>query len=1035
MAMNDSTRSSGRMNRSMAQTAAAASLIVSIACLVGLIIRLTTYDVTSGVRAYFIGWIVVFALASIFGLAMMFGRVVGQQLLLTIWLLILIGSTVLSLLALSWGKPEWWPAVFGDLPTAALVAPAVGVSLSIVVLLVLASPAASRLRYGSMVTVSIGAAVAVVIALNMIGQKDWYRRSVETLGEFGLSDGTRAIIETLDSDVHLTCVYASTDKKKRSGQYRRRVWELLEEMGEASDRVKVTNITSDAGKTKTIGRLREVLGGKSGDQVAFLRDVQGACPKLLSDMGPIAKKWRALPDEAYLFQWGRGVELAGRIDQAMKVLQGLQNTVQTKLGGRSLLDYAELAGSVNRILKELVEALKADSQWLARLDKLPSQVSRNRKAVLDGLAGAVKAADHAVKLITLRSDLGQGQAGKVLADFAEAATKASEELNKLGDLLDSVAGKDNRELVQNSRACLMPVGQGMAVPLGHFCRVVGRDFASLGGLARDYARNLKPKVQLEQIPPLHKNATELSSVLEKLDGRITGALEALAKPTAADLDILKQAAGGEYFRIVAEPISSLLKRLADLPKAERSDLIDQLNEDNTVLIEMGDRMEVASFDDVWVPSATRRANYGGQDEEEWRVFNGDSAIRSRLVKMVRQGPFATVLLTYYRPKLPPQMLQQMYQMGQRPPQDDIVPQMLGALRKRLEGANIEVKEWNLTDEMPGDQDSQDAQAATQPETAAADHAAETTKVLIVLPPLAQGQTSFGSQQEDRLRKAIDSGTPAVFLTHFIWPRSSMRMQFMPPTQPAYALAGYLRRDWGVNALTDYRLVAAVPDEETPGQFKLSQSRFFHMSLTSFSKDHPISRPSRGLRTLWTDVCPLMSVEADRPPGVEHTALLKSPASREVWASKDIVGRLVSQLYQEGSRIRPDYDEGDLAPPFTVALAATRAEDPGRKITPARIVVLSLGASLVDGYLDRPVPTFGGGDSLVMAPPPKANAGIVINSVYWLSGNKQWIGSPTRAEPMDDASEQTMRWLWCLCVIGAPALVVLAGLAVWSLRRT
>jgi len=89
---------------------------------------------------------------------------------------------------------------------------------------------------------------------------------------------------------------------------------------------------------------------------------------------------------------------------------------------------------------------------------------------------------------------------------------------------------------------------------------------------------------------------------------------------------------------------------------------------------------------------------------------------------------------------------------------------------------------------------------------------------------------------------------------------------------------------------------------------------------------------------------------------------------------------------------------------------------------------------VDGYLDEPVGQLDADGTLSLTDPPKANADLVVNSLYWLIGQEQLIASgPAQVRPVALLDRRTLTILK-LVVLGAlPAAVIALGGVVLLLR--
>jgi len=289
---------------------------------------------------------------------------------------------------------------------------------------------------------------------------------------------------------------------------------------------------------------------------------------------------------------------------------------------------------------------------------------------------------------------------------------------------------------------------------------------------------------------------------------------------------------------------------------------------------------------------------------------------------------------------------------------------------------------------------------------------------------------FGPAHVQKIRKAIDSGIPAIFLTKYLQP---IRMGFFPMPQ-SYALNDYLKKDWGLEARTEYRAVAGLPDERAPGMFTINAVKYQYLPLSSFT-NHPIGRPLQGQRMLWNDVCPIREIAEDKPKDVTIQPLLTARRRKDVWATRSVPELVQKILTDDRGLFAPDYAPGrDLRTPFHAIVAASRgkSDSPARKAS--RIVLVGTGG-LVDAYLSQRIPKFDAKGGISFTDPPTANADLVINSVYWLIGRDKYIAAgPPQVKPVEMISTAAMSVLWTLVVVCLPLAVLGIGGLVMLVRR-
>jgi len=1015
MAMKDFSDLTDPLQRRFGRPAGAVSILLGLAGVAGLIIYLVTLPERSTDVLAAIGiWIGVMVLVAAAGAQLMRGRTWAQQLLSFFWAAVLAAAAVEGIATMLWGVPSWWVKLT-DVHIAAVLVLLAAASAFAGILAMLASEAGTRLRYGTVVISSVVAAVLVAVVINMIAQAEPWRKDIQTLGRFSLSERTKRILDSVDTPVRLTCVYTSTDEKTPGAEFRPRVIELLEEMRQHNGKLEVINVTSDADKAKVVARLKDQLGGATNKHAAFLDAFAKQGDRIAEALQAQRDSWDALGEDSYLYLWSLPPRVKQLLGDLHRELTDQQGKARAGLAGVGLPDYAKLVNAVKEKLQSLKDLLEQEAKAFERIRQIPQRVAANRAKALADVDGALAGVESVIQLL----GSGKGdQLKETLAKFAAEARKASEKAWQAARALDEVAGKQNAPLVRNSRAYLMVTQTkrgAVRIELGELYKQAGKILTARAMQAEGYARKANPQAQAELVVSLRKDAQDVAEMLKTLRGAAGTAMDRLAYVDEPTGKIFQQAAAGKLFEPIIKPAAALLDQAGKLPELDSSTLATDISGENIVIVEAGGKAEVVTFRSVWPPKG---AAFGPGDNEaaRKRVFNGDSAIASKILSMTHE-PFATVLLTHYDP--PPEK-------ARTSPSGDIPVAALGELRKRLEEANFEVKEWNLSQDKPQPDDTDASRAEV---------------LLIVPPPVAipsrQGQQRepFGPDHEKKIREAIDSGTGAIFLTGFTWPRRFTF--FMPPVQPPYAFGDYLRDQWGIDVKTDYRIIPAVADETVAGKAKINPIRFFYLPLSNFT-DHPIARPLQGQRTVWSDLCPVEAV--DNPPkGVEVQPLLAVPANwTGTWASRRVIDLDRKIKTEPGSLVGPDYEAGDMPIPpqgLPVAAAAIRKSQDGS--TAASIVVLGMGMSMIDGYLGAPVPRLDARGGMELTDEPSADADVVINSAYWLAGGglaKYIAAGPVHIKPVKIIAPATRMWLWALCVIGLPVLAAAAGGVVMLVRR-
>jgi hypothetical protein len=895
-------------------------------------------------------------------------------------------------------------------------------------MLVLASARGSRLRYASVVALTVGAAVAVMVTINVVAQADPYRRSLESLGQYGLSDRTRMILADIKEPVRVSVVYGSA-RARKNPEFASRVLEQLEEMRRANPRLEYRDASSDAEKAALLARISSRLTPEAKAHDALLRAFKQESPGLLEALRGAARQWAAaLRDrDSYLSQWDAASELAEALDETLQGLEEAQNRVQRGLGASGVPDYSSLTEPLSEALKEVSGELSERVALLSKIKDLPGAVAPNKNKALLALQEASAAAAAMQKSLTPAAQTAPADPQKALEAALGGMDALATAASEAAEALDQLAGPDNVDLLhkfgpmsvtgyQNVGGFRVPVRQPVASVYRQMARLVlsqktaiakemeTRKASALEEVAGDVAQLFA--ALREQLDYMQTKAQEGISAVDKLDD--------------ASAESLSLLADGKLLAGPLATLASLAEKAKDLPKIKDQKLSSDLSGEDIVIVEAGGQVRVAGFEDVWPAKLQDRMatlTTGEVSEMDRRSFNGDSAVASRILSMTHK-PFARVMLAYAPP--PPQLMQQMMMRGQNPNVN--IPGMFSALRKRLEEANFEVRNWDVGRTLAAaaaghdDAHADDLDEREPHEPPASEPASMPTDMPTVVIVLPTG-LPMTPEQQDRLTGAADSGVPVMFLTGW----QSRR-------QPDDGVEEYLRGNWGIDVKSDYRVLAGVANTETPGRYRIDVIRFSVLPLSTFT-DHPMARPLQGRRMLWNNVAPVAAV---RPPaGVKTQPLLNVEDYGSLWATRNVEEVIYRIRYDASGYFAPDWAGGDLKPPFPVAMAASREAQGQRPAS--KVVVLGMGQSYADGFMTEQMPALDSAGGFSFEPPPLANADLVVNGVYWMIDNPALISAgPAMVKPVQKISDPTL--LRLLCVVVYPAAVVLAGGLVMFIRR-
>jgi hypothetical protein len=282
---------------------------------------------------------------------------------------------------------------------------------------------------------------------------------------------------------------------------------------------------------------------------------------------------------------------------------------------------------------------------------------------------------------------------------------------------------------------------------------------------------------------------------------------------------------------------------------------------------------------------------------------------------------------------------------------------------------------------------------------------------------------FGEQELKKVSEALQKpGAKAIFLA-----LGSPR----PPGAPAsaYAYEQMLKTDWGIQVEHRYRVMRAVPSAKDPGMYSFDPIQFHYMRLNHFT-DQPIGKPLRARRMLFLHACPVVKA-AQTPPDVTFEPVLEVPGkAQDMWAEGDFAP--IIKALRERSKDTMFARSSDVKePPFPVIAAAEN------KKTNNRVVVMGIGASLLENYLEAAVPRIDakGEVRLVTDPPPTENVELFANALYWLGGKTELIAAgPADVPIVGPIADSSKQRLWGITMGWALAVLVIGGAVMFIRRR-
>jgi len=391
-----------------------------------------------------------------------------------------------------------------------------------------------------------------------------------------------------------------------------------------------------------------------------------------------------------------------------------------------------------------------------------------------------------------------------------------------------------------------------------------------------------------------------------------------------------------------------------------------------------DKIEVVSFDDVWVRNPSAYENPGAPE----RLFAGEQAISSTLLGMVHTRKPALLFVTAGGPAVTPMPN----------PMGGGTPAPYAEMAERLRRANFIVEDWNVQrdTELPVIEDA--------------------SRIILVLVPPQQPnpQMPVPPPSPESYVPAVDmirQGAPAILL---LQPTT----MFQQPA-PYADLCSLFGVDAQLNAVAVHSVPAGGGDR---------RQAIPDLLLTDYA-NHEITLPINGLPLLlYRGGSPLV-IEKELPDGVTAKPLIEMPASPDYWADT------VPFEAMQGRATRDDAE--DLAGPLPLAVAATRTVgDKQQK------VVLFGNANFardVVAFNREPVMY---ADHIEMQDRFPGNAELFVNACLWVAGSEHLIAvSPEALEArrIGDLGSWQLP-IQIFLIVGLPVLVLAAGILVYVVRR-
>jgi hypothetical protein len=882
--------------------------------------------------------------------------------------------------------------------------------------------AGRRLAIGANVAVSITAAAALLVAVNWICSIKYLRKDLASAGNYGLSERTKRIVESAAGDIQISTIYPSNEEDAKQQEYIHRLQDYGDELQRFSSKVKVAQITTGGQREKLVSRISATFGGEATKHKEALENFARLREELEANLRQHLEEMRGLMGgDTWLSDFPLFAKIAATLQADLESLKKAGEEIKELTPAGGIPKYGEATTRAKTVIAEIKGDLKTIGDRMNELAALSAETARPDSENIKMLR-EVAAAPRALAA-SLRDLVGAEDAplsadpAAVLKAFADRGVQISGGLQELVRRVDAFARKFPMVRQHSNWAAQVRMGPLVAqMEVADVLHQAGKTLEKARLVILGVIDAGKPDQLAQALTDARRDVTVLEQNAAACEQLLTGVADRLSKLDDASSALLASARNGPMFGDRIAALEAAEKQIEALPELKLGSVADQLKEDNVVVVEARGKLRVVTFSEVF-PLRESVAGMGSHAEELGRGFNGDSALASAILAITQEKPFGRVVLTSFEPPPP----QQRSPFMPPPPESWIPSRALSVLRKRLEAADFKVTDWNM---------------ATTKEAPAREEGVEDLYVLLPPPPPSSpnpfgGQPpanqAFGDAQRQTIRDLLANDAKMFFLA--TWEVRGSGMFGGPPISPPYGYNPLLEQDWGLKVEVPRRVVWVEPDRRAPNTFGVRPSRFTHMPAAGFP-DHEIGRPLRGTRFLITDACPIQ-VNAQLPVGVTVRPVLSIPQRENyIAASLSELIRIIDTIRQQSSEGRVTLSSDLTYGPFDVMVTAERRDGEKGK---GKIVLLSFGASLRDDYLENPV--VAETQVLRFDPPPTENVDLFVNTLYWLSGNSQWIArGPVpvpRVAPMPRGEQTAIRVLvWAAW----PALVFLPGIVLWYVRR-
>ncbi|NLX12312.1 MAG: hypothetical protein GXY44_01480 [Phycisphaerales bacterium] len=897
------------------------------------------------------------------------------------------------------------------------------------------SAAGRRFFFGTNVIVAILLVAFVIIAINWLAHNRGIRRDLASgLTSHSLSPRTKTLVDQAKENLSITAVYTSDEPQSDRKKYLPKLQDYLTELTHYSNRVKVDYLHSGNERHALRNRIQQKYGSATAEfretnelATTTWKQLEEACQGIMNQINTLYAR------NALLGRFPLAANLRATLDSDLKLIEKTRTELRDLTSGEGLPRYQEANTTIKETARTLKEHLERAQTWTGQMDALVRELGdiQQSEFVTETQRKILELTALGMRLQQIAGDMEDRTVPEnpqeVMKDFANDA-------RKLGNWLIEESNRVNNFVKQFPAIQYHPdweIHEAIFVfKLPSILNQLANDATNLSEQLRGVlASNDVPLDQQQNV--IRQLRQVAGQINERLKSWSQGIIKVLNEFNAIDQgsrDFL--AVAGQLIKDPLEKIDQLTTKIDALPELTNLDEVSRrLQEENIVVVEGDAEVRVLTFGDVWPVADPMRGMSLTAQEEQRRIFDGDSVIGDAILSLQAEKPFATVILTAYETPPSPQMMQ----FGQTRKNTGRIPlEALSTLKDRLTKANFAVKEWNLGGE---------GEESERPEPEEG-----TRAVYVFLPPAetprmnpfmrGQDMKSFGEPELAQVREALADNGRALFLCCYTFGQ-----------MPEYGYQSYLENEWGVQVDYTYRVLRGVIDSSNPNRYGVNLQRWAYLQLNNFT-DHPIGSPFKARRMFLLETCPVHP-SPQKPEGIKIEPILIVPNQPDIWAENNIEPILRAVLSGEQNST---FTRGPTAitPPFPVIMAVEKTGQAGSETiaepeneqeppppsetTASRAVVMGNGLSIIDGYVDRRIMVSRGQEQvLVSEPAPTENIDLVVNALYWLADRPELIAAGPIDIPLVPTVEpQSYTRLWILCV-GWAGVVLVFGIVMMVIR--